>query len=123
MLPQRKKPLRSGIERAPKRIWNRHRRFVRSHECVCSLCALAPGDECEGKVQFAHVSSAANSGKGLKAFDWFAVPACAKHHRWQHDHGAESFQKRYGIDLWKLAAEFAAKSPDTAMREAMRSAA
>lgn len=29
--------------------------------------------------------------------------------------------KRYGIDLYKLAAEFAARSPDLAMKEAIRS--
>ena len=43
--------------------------------------------------------------------------------RAQHDHGAQTFERVHGIDLAKLAQEFAHKSPDIAMREAMKEAA
>lgn len=124
MLPGKRKPVRSGIARAPERVWKRHRAFVRSHECVTTILGRdEPGrDDCEGAIQFAHVSSAANGGMGLKAFDWFGVPLCVKHHAWSHKNGAATFQRRYGIDLWEIAAEFARLSPDRLMRETMKEA-
>jgi hypothetical protein len=113
MLPAKRKPPKSGIKRSPDRIWQRHRKFVRSFNCVVPGCEERP-------VEFAHVRSAANAGMRLKPFDWFAVSMCHTHHSEQHDGGAETFQRKYGIDLWKLAAEFAAKSPDANMRAAMQ---
>jgi hypothetical protein len=89
MLPKKKARQRSGIERAPKRIWPRHRRHVRSH------CCCVPG--CAGGVSL-----------------------CVAHHDEQHDKGAETFQRKYKIDLWKLAAEFTRTSPDQQMKDAMR---
>jgi hypothetical protein len=112
-LPPRRKPKPSGIERAPKRDFPRHRKFVRSHACCVPFCQ-------ETDIEFAHVRSAENSGTGLKPADYFGVSLCHNHHREQHDHGAETFARKYGIDLWKLAAEFSRKSPDTAMRLAMK---
>jgi hypothetical protein len=32
-LPKKRERVKSGIARAPKRIWLRHRRFVKSHQC------------------------------------------------------------------------------------------
>lgn len=113
MLPPRRQPVRSGIERAPQRIWQRHRKWVRTHECCVPACQHWP-------VEFAHVRSAANAGTGLKPPDWFGVSLCNDHHREQHSIGAETFSRQYQIDLWKLAEEFAKESPDIAMKEAMR---
>lgn len=116
VLPRRVKRSKFGIERAPKRVWPRHRRFVKGHECVVTLKRIG---ECNGPIDPAHVRSAANAGTSVKPFDWFLVPLCRKHHEEQH-RGVETFMRKYGIDLWALAAEFAAKSPDTAMKEAMK---
>lgn len=115
MLPKRREPTRSGIARAPRREWPRHRAFVRRHQCCVPGCEAGP-------IEFMHVRSAANAGTAVRPFDWFGVSGCTGHHREQHDHGAETFMKKYGIDLWKLAAEFAKASPDLKMKEAMRDA-
>jgi hypothetical protein len=111
LLPKRIERPRSGIERAPQRIWPRHRRFVKSHACCVPGCLNLP-------VDFAHIRSAANSGKDLKPFDWFGVSLCRRHHDEQHA-GVETFMQKYGIDLWLLAAEFAERSTDIAMKAAM----
>jgi hypothetical protein len=117
-LSKRRKPAKSGIPRAPDREWRKHRRFVVSHECIVTL--KRTGECSAGKPQFAHVRSAANAGKSVKSFDWYGVPLCNDHHKEQHDHGAETFMTKYGIDLWARAAEFTAKSTDHEMRQAMR---
>lgn len=109
MLPKKRQPLRSGILREAKREWPRHRAFVRGHHCCVPGCQLTD-------IEFAHVRSAANSGTGIKPADWNGVSLCSYHHRAQHQDGAETFSRAHGIDLWKLAAEFAARSPDAAMR-------
>ncbi len=111
MMPKRRKPQKSGIRRAPQREWPRHRKFVRLHECS------VPG--CPGRAVCAHLRTAANSGKALKPADWFTVPLCNDHHAEQEGR-TESFCRKYGIDLWEIAAVLARRSPDLAMKEAMR---
>lgn len=119
MLPARKpKKLKlSQVDGGPKRVWQKHRRFVRKHECVVSLTTFG---ECEGPVEFAHYRTAANSGTSLKPHDWFGVSMCHKHHAEQHQIGQRSFEKKYGIDFTNLSAEFANKSDDAEMKAAMR---
>ena len=109
--PKRPRP-RSGIQRTMPRIWPRHRRFVKSHACCVPGCTAT-------KVDFAHIRSAANAGKSQVPYDWFGVSLCRTHHREQHNRGVETFMRTYGIDLWAIAAEFAARSPDLRMRAAM----
>lgn len=108
ILPRRRPPQRSGIERAEKRIWPRHRRFVKSHGCV------VPGCDAQD-VDFAHVKTV-----GAGGHDAQAVSLCRRHHREQHASGIETFQARHSIDLWALAEAFVRRSPDTAMKEAIR---
>ena len=48
---------------------------------------------------------------------------CWEHHREQHDIGQPAFERRYGLDLFALAAEFARYSADIKMREVMRETA
>jgi putative HNHc nuclease len=114
ILPKKRPRPRSGIRRQVPRIWPRHRRFVKGHMCCVPGCTAE-------KIDFAHIRSAANAGKDLKPFDWFGVSLCRKHHDEQHTQGVETFQEKYGIDLWASAAEFAARSPDILMRAAMSS--
>lgn len=113
LLPPRRKPVKSGILREQPREWPRHRRFVRSHECCVPGC---PG---YGAIVFAHVRSAANAGTALKPHDCYGISLCGWHHEQQHAIGQPAFEKRHGIDLFALAAMFTARSPDTAMKEAM----
>lgn len=107
-LPPKVKRQRSGIERSPRREWPRHRKFVRSHGCCVPGCTHGPSD-------FAHVKS-----RGAGGGDETGVSLCREHHTEQHAIGIETFQRRYGIDLWDLAAAFVRASPDRAMKEAIR---
>jgi len=109
----RKQPIRSGIPRGPKRKWPKHRRFVRTFPCQVAGCPH-PAECC-------HLRTAANSGMGLKPADYFTVPLCRAHHIEQEGR-TETFCQKYRIDLWMLAAVLADKSPDLAMRAAMREA-
>lgn len=114
MLPQRKKPLRSGIARAPRRDWPRHEKFVRGFKCS------VPGCEC-GPIEFAHLRlGAKGNGVGIKPPSWFGISLCSDHHREAHTLGEMTFQRKHGLDWLKLATEFAKASPDRAMQEAMR---
>ncbi len=114
MLPARRKAPRSGIMRGPRRVWPRHEKFVRGHICCVPGCQGDP-------IVFAHIRSAANSGKALKPASWYGISLCDGHHKEQH-RGDKTFSAKYGIDVWQLAAEFARRSPDLAMRAAMREA-
>lgn len=111
-LPPRRKPPKSGIARAPRRVFPRHEKWVRGHACCVPDCL-------ERRIQFHHVRSAATAGTGLKSPSWHGIPACVDHHREIHQIGIDSFERRYGLDLEALAAELARRSPDRAMREAM----
>ena len=113
MLPKRIGRPRSGILRGPRREWPRHRAWVRRHACVVPNCQVIP-------VQFAHIRSAANSGKSLKPADWYGVSMCWEHHREQHQIGQPAFERRYGLDLFALAAEFAQRSADLPMRDYLK---
>lgn len=114
-LPPRRKRTRSGIERALKRVWLRHRRFVRSHACCVPGCAAT-------ETQFAHIRTAANAGTGLKPHDSHGVPLCFNHHLEQHQVGQGSFEDRHGIDLDAIAAELLRRSPDFELRLSLREA-
>lgn len=111
-LPPRRQRVRSGIPRAPKRVWLRHRKFVRSHHCC------VPGCPAMG-VDFHHIRDAANSGTGLKPHDQFGVALCHNHHDEHHSCGVHTFEDRHGIDLYAIAAEFVRRSPDWKMRLAL----
>ena len=112
-LPDKLKRPRMGVRATAKKIWPRHRRWVRSHGCCVPDC-LTP------TVDFAHLRSAANAGKGQKPHDIFGVSLCRTHHNEQHQLGVEAFNRKYGIDLWALAAEFARRSPDWEMRTSLK---
>lgn len=112
-LPPRRKRAKSGIERGPKRSWPKHEKWVRGHACCVPGCT-------DGPIVFAHVRSAANAGTGLKPHSAFGVALCDAHHKSQHQHGIETFQRQHGIDLWAIAAEFTKRSPDREMRESLK---
>ena len=121
-LIRKKPPVRSGILRAPKREFPRHRAFIRRHACS------VPG--CENRtIECAHVRTGTDGGTSLKPHDRWTLPLCGPgfvngeavegHHREQHRLGEASFEKKYGIDMKEIAKEFAKRSPDQNMKEAM----
>jgi len=112
-LPDRLKRPPMGLRVAVQKIWPRHRRWVKAHGCCVPNCQAQ-------SVDFAHLRSAANAGKGEKPHDIFGVSLCRVHHDEQHRIGADAFGKKYLIDLWALAAEFTRQSPDWEMRASLK---
>jgi hypothetical protein len=51
--------------------------------------------------------------------DIFGVSLCRAHHIEQHSLGIDAFDRKYGTDLWALAAEFARRSPELEIRGAL----
>ena len=83
-----------------------HRAWVRRHHCCVLGCLQTP-------IECAHVRSGTDGGLAIKPSDRWVVSLCRDHHREQHRIGEAAFQKRYGIDLYELALEFARRSPHT----------
>jgi hypothetical protein len=113
MLPARLKRPKLGVQVPPRKIWPRHRRWVKSHGCCVPGCDATI-------VDFAHLRSCANAGVGQKPHDIFGVSLCRAHHDEQHRLGVDAFDRKYGIDLWALAAEFVRRSPDGEMRATLK---
>ena len=112
-LPDRLKQPKLGVRTPLQKIWPRHRRWVKAHGCCVPGCT-AP------TVDFAHLRSAANAGTGQMPHDIFGVSLCRTHHDEQHRSGVAAFGRKYHIDLWALAAEFARRSPDWQMRASLK---
>jgi putative HNHc nuclease len=112
-LPDRLKRPKLRVRTPLQKIWPRHRRWVKAHGCCVPGCT-AP------RVEFAHLRSAANAGIGQMPHDIFGVSLCRMHHDEQHRIGVAAFSRKYGIDLWALAAEFARRSPDWEMRASLK---
>jgi hypothetical protein len=116
LLPAKRKRERSGIERAPQRIFATHRQFVKRHACSIRGCEQTP-------IEFAHLRTAANSGMGLKPPDSEGISLCRAHHARAHQIGHDTMARENGMtldQLHKIAAEFAARTPDRALREMLR---
>lgn len=113
MLPRKLQRPKMSVRPVLRRTWPRHRRWVRSHGCCVPECAAR-------RVDFAHLRSAATVGMSQKPHDIFGVSLCRVHHDEQHQMGAEAFGRKYEIDLWALAAEFARRSPDREMRTSLQ---
>lgn len=114
-LPKKRQRPKSGIERAPKREWHRHRKWLRTFRCVCTEWGCLNIDP----IEVSHIRTAANSGTGLKPHDSFAVPMCSHHHQIYHRMGHDTFERVYDLNLKQLAIEFTRKSPDKEMRESL----
>lgn len=110
ILPRKK--ARARTKPVERRIWERHRRFVRGHEC-----AVANMD-CLGPTEFAHLRLGTHTGMKQRPHDAFGISLCRFHHDEAH-HGEATFQAKYKLDWAALAAEFVRRSPDTKMRDAL----
>ena len=87
------------------------------HQWIRGFACIINNDECDGKIEAAHVDYAGDKGMGTKVSDRYAVPLCRFHHREQHGHegkfsahgGWPTFEKKYKINaieisrkLWRL---------------------
>ena len=113
LLPRRLKRSKLGVQVPPRKVWPRHRRWVKSHGCCVPECDAMI-------VDFAHLRSSATAGMSQKPHDVFGVSLCRNHHVEQHSLGVDAFDREYGTDLWTLAAEFARRSPDIDMRASLK---
>lgn len=102
MLPPRLAP--DATKAKPRLRSPAHRAWIRSHRCCVPGCQLMP-------IECAHVRTAATAGVGMKSSDAFCLSLCREHHAEQHRLGMRSFERRHGINMTGLAAEFFAASP------------
>ena len=112
-LPNKLRRSPMGVRIPVQKIWPRHRRWVKAHGCCVPGCMAQ-------HIDFAHLRSVKNAGTGQMPHDIFGVSLCRAHHDEQHRIGTAAFGRKYQIDLWALAAEFARKSPDWEMRASLK---
>lgn len=62
-------------------------------------------------IEVAHVRTGTGGGMGVKPSDRWTISLCRDHHSEQHRVGERSFEKATGVDMKKLAEEFARNSP------------
>ena len=92
-----------------------HRRFVSSHACIAHEHGA-----CDGKIECCHVRDVAPNGHGgAKPDDTFCVSMCRKHHA-ASEKREGPWGANMGLDVLALALEFAAASPDKAIRAAAK---
>ena len=113
LLPRRLKRPKLRVREPLRKIWPRHRRWVRSHGCCVPGCTAVD-------IEFAHLRSATHAGIGQKPHDAFGISLCRTHHDEQHRLGEKIFGEKYRIDLVALAAEFVQRSPDQDMKLLLR---
>lgn len=105
----RRKPMRSGIARGPRRTFHQHRQWVRGHVCAVPGCQ-------EREIEAAHydgpVPYEERGGKALKDHDKWTLPLCRWiHHPEYHSLGWARFDQKHGINTRKIAEELARRSP------------
>ena len=109
LAPSAFKPRRrnSGRQHDGKRF-PAHLSWLRKRPCILEGRF---GHACEGRMEAMHVDGAGGKGVGLKVADYHAVPGCSEAHRLYHDHGAETWQRTWRIDLIAAAKAYAKASP------------
>ena len=106
---KRRKPEKTGIRKPAQLRSPAHLQWVRGHVCATET------DQCEGKVEAAHVRTGTDGGMGLKPSDSFAIPLCRWHHTQQHQMGERAFELFHQISMLRIAEDLARRSP--ALRE------
>lgn len=97
-----------------------HLAFVRKHLCIA--WASRSAGLCEGKIEACHVRDVAPLGHGgAKPDDTYTVSMCRYHHQMSEKREGQWGQS-HNLDVLALALEFAAASPDKAIREAAKAA-
>ena len=115
MHPKRRKPPKSGIQRAPRREYPGHRKWIRGCECAVNDFGRCTIQLVESRIECAHVRIGADGGLSKKPSDFFTYPLCHYHHAEQHQVGEPAFEKRYRPyfpkGLRATALEYARRSP------------
>lgn len=106
MFPVRRKPPKSATRESSVIRSPGHLAWIRQFTCT-----LWSREECEGRIEAAHVRLGAHAGMGQKPGDDRTVSLCAKHHAEQHSIGEATFAAKYGVDLEKIAARLWSLSP------------
>lgn len=104
MLPQRLKP--DHFKPKARLRSTAHRDWVRGSYCCVPGCQLMP-------IEVAHINRASTRGISQKSSDAQTVALCREHHAESH-RGERTFERKYGLDLMRLAEEFYRKSPHRA---------
>jgi hypothetical protein len=102
--PRLPKLLKERERRSDERSCPAHRAWVRRHRCCVPECSSR-------SIECAHVRTGTDGGLAVKPSDRWTLSLCREHHREQHQIGERAFQRRYEIDLYDLAVEFARRSP------------
>jgi hypothetical protein len=120
-LPKYREPKRDTGRETQYRS-QKHRKFVRSLVCTAWK---EDGANCLGPRTFCHVRCGTDAGGSQTPSDWWGYPACAHHHiEDQHQHGEKEFERKYRVNLKKLALQLAAMTAqkDPEFRAAMAAA-
>lgn len=103
-LPARLQKVRTDAGREQRDRCPSHLAFVRQHACIVLGCDGRP-------IEAMHVRKSGDGGTGMKPGDGFTVSGCSAHHSELHHRGENAFERKYGVDLLQIAAEFRAASP------------
>lgn len=83
------KPRRRNSPRPAEKSARGFLQWLRGRDCLCA------GPHCLGKIEAAHVDYAGDKGMGTKVSDRYAIPLCSFHHREQHQHGWQTFEREW----------------------------
>ena len=84
------------------------------------LCIAWERKDCEGRIEVAHCRDVAPNGHaGAKPDDVWCVGMCRKHHR-ESEKRESAWGAEMGIDMRAACLEYAAASPDRAIKEAAK---
>ena len=103
-----KKKRRDGRVRSQK-----HRNWVCKHACLVDNCI-------NEKMHAHHVRDRSNGGTSIKPGDEWTVPLCGYHHPEGHNIGWQTFEEKYDLNLREAALWFAKRSPDPAIKDAVK---
>lgn len=105
--PKRRKPAKLGMRQPPQIRCAAHLQWIRGHVCAVDIgCGF-----CFGKTEAAHTRVGTDGGLAVKPGDNWTIPLCHHHHAEQHSIGEPAFEKKYGIDMKKIAEALWSKSP------------
>jgi hypothetical protein len=102
----KRSPVRKRRPGGPRRgPWRsvKYRRWIAEHLCRVGVGGV-PGNRLGIGIcsQAAHTS---NNGTSSKGADSSCIPLCPEHHR-EYDAGRKAFEKKYGVDLKAIAAQY-----------------
>ena len=130
MIPKRRTREKMGVRHSSVIRCQGHLAFVRNRMCAINgktywgkvppesdWAKLDPNmdavyeHDCSNRIEAAHVRIGTDGGIGMKPSDCWTIPLCSSAHREQHKIGEAPFEKRYGIDMKKIAADLWRISP------------